>query len=96
MTAVLLVSLYFVALTIFLGLDIISKVPATLYALVLALLGMLSAIGVVGALYATVRATSSGSQGLGLASAGVAAVAVGAGITSMGRLLRAFARKSRS
>lgn len=96
MTGVLLVSLYFIALTAFLGLDILSKVPATMYALVLAALGTLSAVGVVGALYVTVRAASSTGSTLALASVGLSATAAGAGLASIGRLVRAYARKSRS
>lgn len=93
MTAVLIVSLYFLALTIFLGLDIIAKVPATLYPLVVAALGVLSAVGIVGAVRATVQEVSPASGTLGLVSAGLAAAAVGAGLASMSRLLRAFDRK---
>jgi NAD(P) transhydrogenase subunit alpha len=98
MTSVVLVSLYFIALTTFLGLDILGKVPATRYALVLAALGTLSAVVMVGALYLPARATASSSMGasLGYAAAGVGALAAGAGLGSLGRLLRAFARKSRS
>lgn len=97
MTTVLLVSLYFIALTTFLGLDILSKAPATMYALVLAALGTLSAVAVVGALYVTVHATSSTGSGLGMAATGLAAVAAGAGLASIGRLVKAFAtRKARS
>jgi NAD(P) transhydrogenase subunit alpha len=96
MTGVLLVSLYFIALTAFLGLDILSKVPATLYALVLAALGTLSAVVMVGALYLTSFATSSTTSMLGYASAGLGALAAGAGLGAMGRLTRAFARKHRS
>jgi NAD(P) transhydrogenase subunit alpha len=98
MTAVLLVSLYFIALTAFLGLDILGKVPATLYGLVLAALGTLSAVVMVGALYLPARATTSASLGcsLGYAAAGVGAIAAGAGLATLGRLLRGFAGKSRS
>jgi len=96
MTAVLLVSLYFIALTAFLGLDILSKVPASMYALALAALGTLSAVGVVGALYVIAQTTSPASGGLGMVAAGMAATAAGAGLASIGRLLRAYARKSRS
>ena len=96
MTGVLLVSLYFIALTAFLGLDILSKVPATMYALALAALGTLSAVAIVGALYVTMRAASPTSSALGLAAAGLGAVAAGAGLASLGRLARAFARKSPS
>ena len=96
MTGVLLVSLYFIALTAFLGLDILAKVPATMYALVLAALGTLSAVALVGAFYVTARATSSTASGLGLAAAGLGAAAAGAGLASIGRLVRAYGRKSRS
>jgi hypothetical protein len=98
MTGVLLVSLYFIALTAFLGLDILGKVPATMYALVLAALGGLSAVVMVGALYVPARATGLSSVGplLGYAAAGVGAIAAGAGLGSVGRLVKAFARKSRS
>jgi NAD(P) transhydrogenase subunit alpha len=98
MTSVLLVSLYFLALTAFLGLDILSKVPASMYALVLAALGTLSAVVMVGALYLPARSTMSPSLGcsLGYVAAGLGALAAGAGLASIGRLLRAFARKSRS
>jgi hypothetical protein len=95
MTGVLFVSLYFIALTAFLGLDILSKVPATLYALVLVTLGTLSAVGMVGALYLS-SVTAPRTSALGYASAGLGALAAGAGLASMGRLVRALARKSRS
>jgi NAD(P) transhydrogenase subunit alpha len=94
MTGVLIVSLYFLALTLFLGLDILSKVPATMYALVLAALGTLSAVAIVGAVYVTVLAASSTTSAMGLAAAGLGATAAGAGLASMGRLLRAFDRRS--
>lgn len=93
MTAVLVVSFYFLALTVFLGLDILSKVPATMYALVLAALGTLSGVAMVGAVHVTIRGATDTSSHLGLLSAGLGAVAIGAGLSSMGRLLRAFDRK---
>ena len=96
MTGVVLVSLYFIALTAFLGLDILSKVPATMYALVMAALGTLSAVALVGAFYTTARAASSTGSALGMAAAGLGAAAAGAGLASLGRLVRAYARKSRS
>ena len=95
MTGVLLVSLYFIALTAFLGLDILSKVPATMYALAVAALGTVSAVAIVAALYVPVRDPAPGSEQLSLVAAGLAAVVAGAGLASLGRLLRAFARKSR-
>lgn len=95
MTGVLIVSLYFIALTAFLGLDIISKVPATMYALVLATLGTLTAVIVVGAAQVTALATSALGSGLGLAAAGVGAAAAGAGLGAMGRLLAPFIGRNR-
>jgi hypothetical protein len=99
MTAVWLVSLYFMALTAFLGLDIISKVPATMYAMVVAALGTLAAVSIVGAFYVQVYATASNDEGLGylaLASAALGAAAAGAGLVALGRLLQGLARKHRS
>lgn len=95
MTGVLLISLYFIALTAFLGLDIIGKVPATMYALVLATLGTLAAVIIVGAFRVTALAASPLGTGLGLAAAGLAAVAAGAGLGAIGRLLQPFTRKRR-
>lgn len=93
MTGVLLVSLYFIALSAFLGLDILGKVPATMYPLVLTALGAISAVGLVGALFITSRSTSSTTNALGLAAAGLAAAAAGAGAVAIGRLVSGFARK---
>jgi H+-translocating NAD(P) transhydrogenase subunit alpha len=95
MTGVLIVSLYFIALTAFLGLDIISKVPATMYALVLATLGTLAAVIIVGAVSVTAQSRSPLGTGLGLVATGVAAVAAGAGLGAMGRLLQPFLKKGR-
>ena len=58
MTGAVLGAIYLLALAVFLGLDIISKVPPTLYALVLAGLGMLSAVSLVGAFHLLGPATS--------------------------------------
>ncbi len=93
MTAVLLVAVYFLALTTFLGLDIISRVPPTLYALVLAGLGALTAIGLVGAFQV---AALPGGDAVGTWASGLVGASAGAGLVSVGRLLRANARKSRS
>jgi NAD(P) transhydrogenase subunit alpha len=93
MTGVVLVSLYFVALTVFLGLDILGRVPASLYALALAALGTLAGVAIVGGLWVTVRAVSATSSNLGLAAVGLGGAAAGAGVASVGRLLHAFARK---
>lgn len=93
MSAVVLVSLYFVALSAFLGLDILGKVPATLYPLVVAALGTVSAVGLVGALAVAVRSTSRTGDALAIAAGACGALAAGAGLASLGRLARAVARK---
>lgn len=88
MTPVLLISLYFLALTAFLGLDIISKVPATMYALVVATLGVLTAVVLVGALQVVRLPLAPAGGALATWGAGLAAAAAGAGMVAIGRLLR--------
>lgn len=95
MTAALLVGVYLVALSFFLGLDIVGKVPPTLYAIVLAGLGALCGVTVVGGLHLAARATGTPST-LGLAAAGLAGAAVVGGLFTVGRLAQTFVRKSRS
>jgi hypothetical protein len=99
MTAVWLVSLYFIALSGFLGLDIISKVPATMYALVLVALGTMSAVTIVGAFYIQSFATSLGDNRLcylAFGSAALGAAAAGAGLVGIGRIFGGLVRKRRS
>jgi hypothetical protein len=93
MTAVVLVSCYFVALATFLGLDIISKVPATLYPLVLAALGTVAAVSVVGGVLVASRATVPASGALGAAAAAVGAAAAGAGLASLARVVKPHLRR---
>jgi len=90
MSAVLLASIYCLALTLFLGLDIISRVPPTLYSLTLAGLGALSAVSVVGSLHVVGR---PGTDGLAVIAAGLAGISAGAGWVAVGRLLEAMRRK---
>jgi hypothetical protein len=93
-TGVLLVSIYIVGLTLFLGLDIIAKVPPTLYALVLAGLGAVAAVSLVGGqkLGASAEDTTRWFV-MGAAFLGAFAAAAGAGCVT--RFLRAFERKGR-
>jgi hypothetical protein len=91
MTAVWLVSLYFVALSTFLGLDIVGKVPATMYALVLVALGTLAAVAIVGAFYIQAYAAALDDDGLrflAIGSAALASAAAGAGLVAIGRIAR--------
>jgi hypothetical protein len=93
MTPVLLVSCYFIALAAFLGLDILSKVPASLYALVLAALGVVVGVVMVGGWLVATSASLSSSAGLGAASIAVGAAGAGAGLGAAFRLSRALVKR---
>jgi NAD(P) transhydrogenase subunit alpha len=95
MTPVLLVSCYFVALAAFLGLDILSKVPATLYPVVLASLGAVCGVVLVGGWLVATRAPVAASAGLGTAAAALGAAAAGAGLSVVVRLSRALVQRPR-
>jgi hypothetical protein len=84
-TPLLLFALYILALGAFLGLDIISRVPPTLYAVTLSGLGTLCAVVLVG-----VFGTAAGQSGalMTAVSAGMAGVTAGAGLEALGRLLQ--------
>ncbi len=88
MTGALLVSIYLIVLAGFLGLDMLAKVPQTLYGVVLAAIGTLSAVALVAALYI---------EWNGLAGAAVALASAGAvgGLVGLGQFLRVFRKKSR-
>lgn len=89
MSTVLLFSLYFLALTLFLGLDLLGRVPPTLYALVLAGLGVLGVGGAVGAW----RDPGGGGR---LAAAFLAGAAMAAGVVAIGRLVAPYRKRGPS
>jgi NAD(P) transhydrogenase subunit alpha len=93
MTGAVLAAIYIIALAFFLGLDIINKVPATLYALVLAGLGALAAVSIVGAL-ALLTPGALGAPAIAARLGLGAAAAAGVGGTlALGRMMAAFAKK---
>lgn len=92
MTEVLLVSVYLFALAAFVGLDVISKAPPSIYAMLVALLGLLTAFGAVAAVGAAADAPALSTQ-LGWGGAALGGVAFGAGITVLGKLLGAYESK---
>ena len=96
MTAGLLLSVYLAALAAFLGLDILSKVPATMYALVLAALGAVCAVALVGSFHLDAQATSENSASLATAAAVLGGAAAGGGLVAARRLARAFVSKRRA
>ena len=94
MTAAVLVAIYLVALSCFLGLDIISKVPPTLYAVVLAGLGALAAVSLVGGFHLLATGSARGhAELLGRVALCLAAGAAVGGVVAIGRMLTAFDRR---
>ncbi len=91
MTGVALVALYLVALSAFLGLDLLKKVPPSLYGLVLAALGGIAAVSVVGALCLVAPDAAPAAGVLGRLGLGAGITAGVAGTVAIGRLLGAFA-----
>jgi hypothetical protein len=97
MTGVLLVAIYLVALSFFLGLDILARVPQTLYAVVVAGLGAVIALALFVSAMPTQEAHAPASVSVGgLASLLGASFAMFAGVGAMSRLLGAFKKKPRS
>jgi len=82
----LLVAVYLLALSAFLGLDILGKVPPTLYPAVLAGLGGLASVGAVGAL--KIEGTPA------VICAALGGLAAGAGLVAVGRLMRAAGNRA--
>ena len=88
MTAALLVAVYLAVLAGFLGLDIITRVPPTLYAAVLAGLGALAGVGVVAAMQAGARSADGPAHILAVIAAALAGGAVGGGLAAVGRVVQ--------
>jgi NAD(P) transhydrogenase subunit alpha len=93
MTGAVLAAIYIVALSFFLGLDIIKKVPATLYALVLAGLGALAAVSLVGSLALLGPAYAGAPAAAARIGLGAAVAAAVGGMLALGRMMGAFAKK---
>jgi NAD(P) transhydrogenase subunit alpha len=87
MTGVVLVSIYLIVLASFLGLDLVTKVPPTLYGVVLAAVGVLAGTSLVSVVYVA-------WDGWTGAAVGMAAFGSAGGLVALGQLLRAFNRKS--
>jgi NAD(P) transhydrogenase subunit alpha len=93
MTGAVLAAIYIVALSFFLGLDIIKKVPATLYGLVLAGLGALAAVSLVGSLSLLGPGVSGAPAVAARLGLGMAVAAAVGGTLALGRMMGAFAKK---
>ena len=92
MTGALVISLYLLALTAFLGLDILGKLPATLATLVLAALGAMGGVVIVAALQVAGR---DGGVLLHVAVLLGGAV-IGAGLATVAKLAAELPRKRAS
>ena len=99
MTGALLVAIYVAALGCFLGLDILARVPATLHAAVLAALGALAGVGLIGAmaLFGGSPLAAAGSPALRALGLILAGAAVGGGLLAASKGAAVYrARKNAS
>lgn len=89
----LLVGLYVLVLAVFVGFELISKVPPTLHTPLMSGANAISGITVVGALYAATTADPQAGTLLGALAIGLATVNVVGGFLVTDRMLRMFGRK---
>jgi NAD(P) transhydrogenase subunit alpha len=89
MTGGLLISLYLFTLAAFLGLDVIRKVPPTLYAALATVIGAAAALAVAVAFAAASRGGSSAPALLGAAAVAVGTCGIVGGLLRGRRMLRA-------
>jgi len=88
----LLIGLYVFVLAIFVGFEVINKVPATLHTPLMSGANAISGITIVGALYAARTAEVSVSNVLGAIAVAFAALNVVGGFLVTDRMLRMFGR----
>lgn len=88
-----LVGLYVLVLAVFVGFELISKVPPTLHTPLMSGANAISGITVVGALCAATTADPQAGTLLGALAIGLATVNVVGGFLVTDRMLRMFGRK---
>lgn len=93
MTGLLLLGLYVFVLSIFVGFEVINKVPATLHTPLMSGANAISGITIVGALYTAKTAELSVSNVLGACAIALAMINVVGGYLVTDRMLRMFGRK---
>jgi H+-translocating NAD(P) transhydrogenase subunit alpha len=86
-TGALLIAVYILALAIFVGLELINKVPPTLHTAVLSGTTAASGIGLIGALHAARSSQSTLAAVVGAAAVACAAFTLVGGFSLTGRLL---------
>lgn len=89
----MLIGLYVFVLSIFVGFEVINKVPATLHTPLMSGANAISGITIVGALYAARTAEISLSNVLGAVAIALATINVVGGFLVTDRMLRMFGRK---
>jgi NAD(P) transhydrogenase subunit alpha len=90
----LLIGLYVFVLAIFVGFELISKVPPTLHTPLMSGANAISGITIVGALYTAHEADPSVGAILGALSIALATINVVGGFLVTDRMLRMFGKKS--
>ena len=90
MTGQLLIELYILVLAVFVGFEVISKVPPTLHTPLMSGSNAISGITIVGALLATGSMPGTLSATLGMVAIILAMVNVVGGFMVTGRMLRMF------
>src|SRR5688572_3939914 len=94
-TGALLIAVYILALAIFVGLELINKVPPTLHTPVLSGTTAASGIALIGALHAAKGSHSTLAAVLGAAAVACAAFTLVGGFSVTGRLLGSKQKESR-
>lgn len=89
----LLIGLYVFVLSIFIGFEVINKVPATLHTPLMSGANAISGITIVGALYTAQTADITVSNILGAVAIALAMINVVGGYLVTDRMLRMFGRK---
>lgn len=89
----LLVGIYVFVLAIFVGFEVINKVPSTLHTPLMSGANAISGITIVGALYAAQTPEVSVSNVLGAAAVALATINVVGGFLVTDRMLRMFGRR---
>lgn len=93
LTGTLLVGIYVFVLSIFVGFEVINKVPSTLHTPLMSGANAISGITIVGALQAATTASWTLSNVLGAVAIALAMINVMGGFLVTDRMLRMFERK---
>ncbi len=93
--SILLIELYIFVLAVFVGFEVITKVPPTLHTPLMSGANAISGIALIGALLVTGQDSGTASAVLGVFAVALASVNVVGGFMVTDRMLRMFRRDSR-